>query len=77
MPRSLVKMSKKQILEELQKKLDISKEKAEKLFDKAVESGEIRLRLNWKKLMDYFVILLLAISGTYALFNIVVLLINL
>ena len=77
MPRSLVKMSKKQILEELQKKLNISKEKAEKLFDKAVESGEIRLRLNWKKLMDYFVILLLAISGTYALFNIVVLLINL
>ena len=67
---SLVTMNKKEILEEMQEKLNISKQKAEALFREAREKGEIRLLINWKRIIDYSIIVMVIISGLYALLNI-------
>ena len=67
---SLVTMNKKEILEEMQEKLKISKQKAEALFREAREKGEIRLLINWKRIIDYSIIVMVIISGLFALLNI-------
>ena len=63
-------MNKKEILEEMQEKLNISKQKAEALFREAREKGEIRLLINWKRIIDYSIIVMIIISGLFALLNI-------
>jgi hypothetical protein len=63
-------MNKKEILEEMQEKLNISKQKAEALFREAREKGEIRLLINWKRIIDYSIIVMVIISGLFALLNI-------
>ena len=67
---SLMTMNKKEILEEMQEKLNISKQKAEALFREAREKGEIRLLINWKRIIDYSIIVMIIISGLFALLNI-------
>ena len=67
---SLMTMNKKEILEEMQEKLNISKQKAEALFREAREKGEIRLLINWKRIIDYSIIVMVIISGLFALLNI-------
>jgi len=64
-------MSKKEILEQMQKRFNISKQKAEVLFREAVENGDLRLQVNWKTIIDYSIIAMIIISGLYALFSII------
>ena len=63
-------MSKKEILEEMQKKFNISKDKADSLFRDARDKGEIRVLINWKIIIDYLIIVMIIISGLFALLNI-------
>ena len=63
-------MRKKEILNQMRKRLNISKEEAEEMFQDAIKEGEIQLIINWKTIIDYLIIAMVLISGLYALLNI-------
>jgi hypothetical protein len=64
-------MSRKEIIERLQKELNISKDKAITLFEEALKKGEIRQLWNWKKIIDSIVIVLLLTATSYCLIKII------
>ena len=64
-------MNKEQILEELQKRFSVSREEAEEMFLQARRRGDLRIRLNWKIIIDYLIWAMIAVSGLYALCNII------
>lgn len=58
-------MTKKEIIEKLQRDLQVSKDEAIKIFHRALEKGEIKLHWNWKKIIDSIVIGLLIAATCY------------
>jgi len=64
-------MNKKQILKELQRQFGVSSKEAEEMFSEARRNGDLRIKLNWKVITDYLIWAMIAISGLYALFNII------
>ena len=64
-------MTKKEIIEKLQKDLRVSKNEAIKIFERALKKGEIKLHWNWKKIIDSIVIGLVIASACYCFVKLV------
>ena len=64
--------SKKEIIEEISEKLEVTREEAADIFSKAMKSGDIKRIYDWKRIVDAVVIIFLVIATFYALTNIIV-----
>ena len=63
--------SKREIIEEISEKLEVSHEEAADIFSKAMKSGDIRRIYDWKRIVDAVVIVALVVATFYALIKII------
>ena len=63
--------SKREIIEEISEKLEVSREEAADIFSKAMKSGDIRRIYDWKRIVDAVVIVALVVATFYALIKII------
>lgn len=63
--------SKREIIEEISEKLEVSREEAAAIFSKAMKSGDIKRIYDWKRIVDAVVIVSLVAATFYALINII------
>ena len=62
-------MSKKEIIEKIIATTGCSEEKAEMIFDKAIENKDIVARLDWEWVMNRLVISAIIVTGLWALWR--------
>jgi hypothetical protein len=63
--------SKKEIIQEISDKLEVSNDEASQIFKKAMASGDIKKVYHWKSIMDAFVVISLVFATAYALLKII------
>lgn len=63
--------SKKEIIQEISDKLEVSNDEASQIFKKAMASGDIKKVYHWKSIMDAFVVISLVFATVYALLKII------
>ncbi len=63
--------SKREIIEEISEKLEVSREEAADIFSKAMKTGDIKRIYDWKRIVDAVVIVALVVATFYALIKII------
>ena len=63
-------MDKNKIIEDIQKKLDCSKETAKRFFEEGLENGMIVKRVNWENLISLVIKLAILFTGIWALYRV-------
>ena len=63
--------SKREIIEEISEKLEVSREEAADIFSKAMKTGDITRIYDWKRIVDAVVIVALVVATFYALIKII------
>ena len=64
-------MSKKEIIEKIMATTGCSEEKAQMIFDKAIENKDILVKVDWEWVMNRLVIGAIIVTGLWALWRLI------